>query len=458
MQLPLEFQKNMQTLLQEEYPDYLNSLEHEHFYGLRVNTAKISVADFLKISPFELKPIAWCADGFYYDGKKERPAKHPYYYAGLYYLQEPSAMLPAEVLDINDNDLILDGCAAPGGKSHQLLSKMSENAYLLSNDISISRCQPLSKNLRLTGRDNYAVISEDLTRLAEKMSGAFDKILLDAPCSGEGMFRKDKDLIKNWQERGNDYYSKIQQELVLCAWKMLKEGGKMVYSTCTFSPQEDEKIIRYMLEHCDDLHLLPLKKCAGFAYGKDKGLENCVKLFPHRIDGEGHFVALMQKGERRQIDSERKMVEAIVPEELLPLFLRIKRNWYNGKFQTVKVVNHNTGQKEEKIYFVKDTKLNMKKIRVVNNGLYLGIIKNKRFEPSNALALALKMDEFANVVNLAADDARVIKYLKGDTIELKDFAVENGYVLVGVDGFSLGFGKVNNGILKNKYEVGYRWQ
>ncbi|MDO4378644.1 MAG: NOL1/NOP2/sun family putative RNA methylase [Erysipelotrichia bacterium] len=355
MQLPLEFQKNMQALLQEEYYDYLKALEQEHFYGLRVNTAKISVQDFLRISPFELKPIKWCSSGFYYDGKKDRPAKHPYYYAGLYYLQEPSAMLPAEILDIDDNDLILDGCAAPGGKSHQLLSKMSENAFLLSNDISISRCQPLSKNLRLTGRDNYAVISENLIQLAEKMKGVFDKILLDAPCSGEGMFRKDNDLIKSWQGRGNDYYQKIQKELVSGAWKMLKEGGEMVYSTCTFSPQEDEEIIQYMLDNCDDLHLLPIKKCAGFVSGKGYDLENCVKLFPHRIKGEGHFVALMRKGEKRQINNEQKTYDAAVPEELFPFFSLIKRNWYNGKFQTVRVTNHNTGQRDDKIYFIKDT-------------------------------------------------------------------------------------------------------
>ena len=163
MALPEKFLKNMQEILSaENYQNYLDSFLCDRYYGLRVNTSKISVEDFLKISPFELKPVSWCKEGFYYDGKKERPAKHPYYYAGLYYLQEPSAMYPASILDIKENEIVLDGCAAPGGKSSQLLAKMPDSSYLISNDISPSRCMGLLKNLTLTGRDNYCVISTDL--------------------------------------------------------------------------------------------------------------------------------------------------------------------------------------------------------------------------------------------------------------------------------------------------------
>lgn len=452
MQLPLEYQKNMSELLKDEYDDYLSTFKQNHYYGLRINTHKISVDDFLKISPFELKPIDWCSSGFYFDGDKYRPAKHPYYYAGLYYLQEPSAMLPAEVLDVDDNDIILDGCAAPGGKSSQLLAKMNENAFLLSNDISPSRCKALSKNLRLTGCDNYRIISENLIDLSNKYENTFDKILLDAPCSGEGMFRKDESLIKSWQEKGNDYYQNIQKEIVLAAIKMLKQGGKIVYSTCTFSPKEDENIIEFMLDSCADLHLLPIKKSIGFTCGINERTTNCVKLFPHKILGEGHFVALLQKGEKISQLTEEKNVEADIPQQLKNFFDLIDKKWINGTFEFFKSKNEDI-----RVYFVKNN-INSDKIRTIDSGLYLGNIKGNRFEPSNALALSLKKEQFKNVIDFDINDIRVIKYLKGDTIEIGINNYGNDYVLVCTNGYSLGFAKANGSTLKNKYEVNYRWQ
>lgn len=448
MNLPIQYQENMKELLKDEYDDYLSSLDKKHYSGLRVNTHKISVEDFLKISPFELIKVEWCKTGFYYDSEKYQPAKHPYYYAGLYYLQEPSAMLPAEVLDIEENDIIFDGCAAPGGKSSQLLAKASEDCYLVSNDISVSRCYPLNKNLQMTGRDNYCVISSDITKLADRFEKSFDKILLDAPCSGEGMFRKDPSLIKSWQERGNDYYQVIQKDIALSALKMLKTGGKMVYSTCTFSLSEDEKIIEYLLDNCPELKVLPIEKCAGFVSGYSERTKNSVKLFPHRINGEGHFVCLLQKGEKNEKSISIKKKEVLPPKELNEFFSQVSKKWFNGTFKRF----------DDRYYFCKESSLNFDKVRTISSGLYLGYLKKGRFEPSNALALALKKEEFDNVIDLNIKDDRVIKYLKGETIEVKDFELKDDYCLVCVDNYPLGFGKVNKGILKNKYEVNYRWQ
>ncbi len=448
MNLPDLYQENMKELLKDDYDEYLSSLDKKHYSGLRVNTHKISIEDFLKISPFELTKVEWCKTGFYYESEKYQPAKHPYYYAGLYYLQEPSAMLPAEVLDIEDNDVIFDGCAAPGGKSSQLLAKASEDCLLVSNDISVSRCYPLNKNLQMTGRDNYCVISSDITKLAERFENSFDKILLDAPCSGEGMFRKDPSLIKSWQERGNEYYQKIQKDIALSALKMLKTGGKMVYSTCTFSLSEDEKIIEYLLDNCPELKAIPIEKHTGFVSGYNERTKNCVKLFPHKVKGEGHFVCLLQKGEKLEKNSSIGKREVLPPKELGEFFRLINKKWFNGSFKKF----------DDRYYFCKDSSLDFDKVRTISSGLYLGCLKKDRFEPSNALALALKKEEFVNVIDLNSDDSRVIKYLKGETIEAKDFELKDDYCLICVSGHPLGFAKVNKGILKNKYEVNYRWQ
>ena len=240
-ELPQKHLSEMKELLQDEYDDYLASFENKRVYGLRINTSKISVRDFLKINPFHLERIPWTDDGFYYD-EEDRPAKHPYYFAGLYYLQEPSAMLPAEVLPVEENDLVLDCCAAPGGKSSKLANKLNNTGVLIANDISASRAQVLLKTLESQGIRNAYVMAEDITKI-ERFKECFDKILIDAPCSGEGMFRKESELISSWEERKSDYYSPIQKQLILKGVEMLKSGGKLVYSTCTFSPEEDEEII-----------------------------------------------------------------------------------------------------------------------------------------------------------------------------------------------------------------------
>ena len=451
MALPEKFLKNMQEILSaENYQNYLDSFLCDRYYGLRVNTSKISVEDFLKISPFELKPVSWCKEGFYYDGKKERPAKHPYYYAGLYYLQEPSAMYPASILDVKENEIVLDGCAAPGGKSSQLLAKMPDSSYLVSNDISTSRCMGLLKNLTLTGRDNYCVISTDLVELSKKVQNCFDKILLDAPCSGEGMFRKDPALINQWYPEINDFYQQKQKQIIQAALRMLKPTGQIVYSTCTFSKMEDEDIVEFAIDSDSNLQLEKIEKFDGFCDGLNEKTKNCARLYPFSIDGEGHFTALLtrlgsSKTQSFELNNGHKydIIESI--KEFLSL---VNKGWANGYFKRI----------NDKIYYIKNQFEDFSKVRTISSGLMVGTMKNNRFEPSTALALSLKMNQFANVLNLKSDDIRTIKYLKGETINIAQEKLDDGYVLVCVDGYSLGFGKNSGGVLKNKYEVNYRWQ
>lgn len=431
MMLPEKYLNKMKELLNDEYSEYEDSFNSPSYHGLRVNTLKISVEEFKKTFPFKIEEIPWTTDGFYYEDEKVN--KHPYYYAGLYYLQEPSAMLPAEVLPIDENDIVLDTCAAPGGKSTKLLTKLNNTGILVSNDISSSRQLATLRNLERFGGKNYFVISEDISKLENKYSQCFDKILVDAPCSGEGMFRKDPSLIKSWKEKGPNYYSSVQKKIVNSAMNLLKDGGLLVYSTCTFDKKEDEEIIEYILNNFD-AEVMPIKQFDGFVSN-----EYGTKLFPHRIKGEGHFVSLIKKhGEKT---SNRLSSTCLKPEYLNS----IKIDFKNGNF---KVINNG-------LYFMPD--FDTSSIRVLRSGLLLGELKKEKFEPSQQLALALKESEFDKVINLDVDDQRIIKYLKGETVNLSEFNFD-GYVLICVNHFPIGFGKITKGLFKNKIDKGWIYQ
>ncbi|MBR3600218.1 MAG: RsmB/NOP family class I SAM-dependent RNA methyltransferase, partial [Lachnospiraceae bacterium] len=247
MELPRLFEDNMIQLLGQEYETYKQCLDKPMYHGIRINTMKISVEDFLKINPFHLKPVPWCENGFYYDETIDKPSKHPYYHTGLYYIQEPSAMTPANVIPIEMGDRVLDICAAPGGKSTELAAKLDGTGVLVSNDISASRAKALLKNLEVFGATNALIISEAPYKLSERFAGYFDKILIDAPCSGEGMFRKSSSMITAWENNGNQLFSDLQISILKEVVKMLKPGGKILYSTCTFAPLENEKSVEYLL-------------------------------------------------------------------------------------------------------------------------------------------------------------------------------------------------------------------
>ena len=296
MQLPEKFQNSMIELLGESgYEQYLSSFQSERIYGLRVNTSKISVEDFVKICPFEITPVPWIPNGFYYSSEVN-PAKHPYYFAGLYYLQEPSAMTPACVLPVNKGDKVLDLCAAPGGKTTELGARLRGSGLLVSNDISASRAKALLKNIEVFGIPNVLLTCEYPQKLEEVFTGFFDKILVDAPCSGEGMFRKDNKLIKSWESKGPDEYAPLQRSILDSAANMLKDGGMILYSTCTFSRIEDEDNVKGFLSSHPEFSLERIFDYEGFVRGF--GMEEAIRLFPHRLKGEGHFVALMRSEER----------------------------------------------------------------------------------------------------------------------------------------------------------------
>lgn len=460
MNLPIAFEKKMKALLGEEYEAYLRCYEEPRHYGLRVNTKKISVEEFLKIAPWPLTPVPWISNGFYYDGSIYQPAKHPYYYAGLYYLQEPSAMTPASRLPVEPGDKVLDVCAAPGGKATELGARLGGEGVLVANDISNSRARGLLKNLELFGIGNMLVISEEPGKLIEFLPEYFDKILIDAPCSGEGMFRKEKKMVKAWEEHGPEFFARLQRSIITQAAAMLKPGGMLLYSTCTFDPLENEQTIEYLLEKFPQFIICDMEGYEGFAQGRPEEtktgiqeMNKTVRIFPHKMQGEGHYLALLKKcGNEKASEKKFSMQKPLkkLPEELEIFFRDVL--WEPDR--------RRLDIRDERVYYMPEELPELKGIRFLRSGLLLGELKKKRFEPSQALAMCLSQETYKKILNFSVQDERVIKYLKGETLDVEDLTgrKEKGWYLVCVDGYPLGFGKLANQTLKNKYLPGWRLQ
>ncbi len=461
MELPIAFEEKMKTMLGPDYENYLASFECEPFQGLRVNTSKISVEDFLAISPYELKPVPWCPNGFYYE-KTEKPAKHPFYFAGLYYIQEPSAMTTASLLPIEEGDIVLDLCAAPGGKSTELAAKLNGTGLLITNDISNSRAKALLKNIEVFGVGNSLVTSEPPNELAKRFPAFFDKILIDAPCSGEGMFRKQSNMTKAWESNGVDLFVGLQRSILKEAVTMLKPGGTIIYSTCTFSKEENEQSIEYLLSLDASLYIEELPMIDGFDEGHpewgntgNEELKKCRRLWPHKIEGEGHFVAMVRK---RVSDDNMKMIsssEYVFSKEKLSAEAKDFIQSLDYPFDMSRI-----DVQKERVFYIPKQMPYVKGLRILRCGLYMGDMKKNRFEPSQSLAMFLKSNEYPNTIQLPVDDERVVKYLKGETIELKEEEeqlTKDGMCLICVEAYPLGFGKLNRGTVKNKYLPGWRW-
>ena len=314
------------------------------------------------------------------------------------------------------------------------------------------RYRALLKNVEVFGVPNLCVLNEDPVGIASRFSGFFDKVLIDAPCSGEGMFRKDNKLIKAWEKNGPEFYSQIQKNIILAGADMLKPGGKLLYSTCTFSKLEDEDSVIHLLTNRPDMHLIDIKPYEGFCHGfdTDEGyhLEKAVRIFPHKMSGEGHFVALFEKDGEDYTSSKRPVSgKTKLPVELKD-FMDNTTFEYDPAYINIR---------DTRVYLTSPYMAEERGLRIIRNGLLLGELKKNRFEPSQAFAMALTRNQFNNCLDLPVSDDRVIRYLKGETIDIDDFNVKSGWTLVCVDGYPLGWGKNANGQLKNKYLAGWRW-
>lgn len=451
MKLPVAFEEKMKRLLKDEYEAYLASYKLPKYQGLRVNTLKLSLEEWEKINPFtSLKTVPWCKEGFYYDAH-EKPGKHPYYFAGLYYIQEPSAMSPGAYLPIEPGDRVLDMCAAPGGKSTQLAARMKQEGVLVSNDISASRVKALLKNLENFGNRNGIVTSETSEKLASKWPGYFDKILIDAPCSGEGMFRKNESATKSWEAYGVQHCANLQRTILEDAVTLLKSDGMILYSTCTFSPEENEGMIDEFLKKHPDFKVVPLTPVGGIMHGRpdfidaDPQLEGALRLWPHHLEGEGHFVCLLQRtgGEAGKCPGYGKQKRLKDYPDALAFMEQ-----YTHLSADMPVT-----EISGKLYSIPEDAPDLKGVRVIRGGLLLGELKNKRFEPSHVLTLAYPKEMFKQTIEWSLQDEAIMRYLKGETI-LCDRP--KGYYVVCVDGYPLGWVKAQNGMLKNQYPASWR--
>lgn len=454
--LPEEFKLRMQKMLGEEYPAFIQSYEKEKYQSLRLNPLKTEKENFLANSPFALSPVPWAENGYYY-GKEDQPGKHPYHEAGVYYIQEPSAMAPAEYLEVKPGDKVLDLCAAPGGKSTQIGAALRGEGLLLCNEIHPARAKILSENIERMGIRNALVTNETPQKLSEHFVEYFDRILVDAPCSGEGMFRKNEDACKEWSLSNVELCAKRQDEILECAASMLRPGGRLVYSTCTFAPDENEgSISRFLLKH-PEFFILEAEKKAGMESGAAdwlddpaEGIEKTIRLWPHKLKGEGHYLAVLQKeGDavpeyngycKNGVQAGLKEKDCRECMEFIEEFLRVKPQGILLSFG-------------DQIYLAPRDMPSIKGLKVLRPGLHLGTQKKNRFEPSHALALALKPQEVRYHLDLSGEGKEVFAYLNGQTL---NYEGEKGWYLICVDGYSIGWGKMAGGIMKNHYPKGLR--
>lgn len=459
MNLPIEFENKMKAFLGNEWDDFLYSYDNNRFQALRFNTLKVQspeermrILKTLKISSD--KKVSWANEAYYFD-ENVRPGKHPYHEMGLYYIQEPSAMSAAALLAPKPGMRVLDLCAAPGGKSTQLATYLGDSGLLVSNEINTQRSRILSQNIERMGIKNAIVTNEDSFVLASHFPGFFNAIQVDAPCSGEGMFRKLPEAIEQWSMENVAICAARQKEILDNAAVMLKPGGTIVYSTCTFSREENEDVIECFLERHPDFTL-----------------EEMERFWPHKVDGEGHFVAkLVRRGcvdtdlkadrkTKKNKNSKNRKNEtkpALTKENMKLLSEFLDETISEDMAAWIK--NSRLVMFGEQLYRLPDMEVDIKGLKVQRAGLHIGEFKKQRFEPSHSLALALKISEAKNVVKLTCDNPQTIGFFNGQSVMLSDEQAaecKKGWALVCVDGYPAGWGKVNGAQVKNHYPKGLR--
>lgn len=438
----------------EEAEAFLQTYQMRYASGLRVNLLKISPQLLAVRTGFHLKPIPFCPSGFYY-APDEEPGKHPFHQAGLYYIQEPSAMYAAEVVHARPGERVLDLCAAPGSKSTQLAVSMGNRGLLVANEVYPKRAKVLSENIERLGITNCLVTNETPERLAHYFPGYFDKILVDAPCSGEGMFRKHPEAAQYWSEEHVAHCAHLQRQILETACRMLRAGGILVYSTCTFSPEENEQVVDWLITTHPDLELVPVDKTDGISSGRPQWsasgrqeLQLTARLWPHRLAGEGHFIAKMRKKAPDRPVKTKKMPP--LKASRLHDYRLFEQDTLTEKLQGVFYFQGN------QLYLLPDDYPDFANLRVLRAGLHLGEQKKNRFEPNHALALALPSDRFRRrfPLRLEADEWR--HYLNGATLPAP--SAERGWTIVTVEGYPIGWGKSAGGTLKNNYPKGLRYK
>ncbi len=446
--LPTEYAKRMKAILGEEYDEYERSLSLPNVRAFRVNTDKITLADFAKINTLSNEKIPYVENGYYLE--YEGIGNHPYHHAGMIYVQEPAAMAPAECIDIKPDWKILDMCASPGGKSTQLKNKLGENGVLVSNEIIPSRCKILTGNIERLGLKNCVTTCMDTGRLAKTFPKTFDMIMVDAPCSGEGMFRKDENAKDEWSIENVKKCALRSAEILENAVLLLKDGGYIVYATCTFSLEENEMLIDSFLRSHPDFEILPVRDAVRenssdgifFEGCETRNIDYARRFYPHKNRGEGQFMALLHNkneaiGQFRQPAGSNQKIDKIITDFLDSTLTSYKAEnvtMYNGK----------------PVYFTPDFPVTDGTAFAC--GVTIGELRKNYIQPHHQFFMALG-NEFQRKIVLAADSEELRRYLHGEEISAD---CENGWAVVMVDGCSVGGAKVVSGTAKNHYPKGLR--
>ena len=427
--LPQEFLNRMERQLGSEYPDFLASLERPRAVALRFNPLKGDAPEM----EFTAAPVPWEPRGFYYD-PAARPGLHPYHEAGVYYLQEASAMAPVSLLDPQPGERVCDLCAAPGGKTTQIAGRMLGEGFLLCNEINPKRAKILSRNIERMGVPNALVTNEHPQRLADRFPNFFDRVLVDAPCSGEGMFRKEEAAVTDWSQETVEMCARRQAEILHSGASMVRPGGRLVYSTCTFAPEEDEWAVEAFLESHPEFTLEAVEN-PWF----DSPAPGMYRMWPHKLLGEGHFAAVLRKSGANDDIPDAPKGEKL-PKEWLDFAKDLDIRLPEGKALTF-------GQS---LYWTPAEMPDLNRLKVLRPGLELGIAKKGRFEPAHALALWL--NSCSRIQDLAPDSKEAADYLHGDVVP----SAQKGWCLVTVGGYSIGWSKGDGNVLKNHYPKGLR--
>ena len=446
--LPIEFKERMKCLLGDEFEDYKKSLKGPPVKGFRVNTEKISLDEFEKINIFGKKKIPYVDNGFYLE--YEKVGNHPYHHAGMIYVQEPAAMAPAECVEINENWKVLDMCAAPGGKSTQIKNKLGKKGVLVSNEIISSRCKILAGNIERLGLKNTVTTCMDTARLAKTFPKTFDMIMVDAPCSGEGMFRKEEIAISEWSVENVEKCALRQTEILENAVCCLKEGGYIVYATCTFSLEENETQIDKFLQNHPDFEIVPVtarvqKNTADgiiFDGCKCENMNFARRCYPHKNRGEGQFMAVLHNKNEAHHDFAHTKKKEIKIDKVITDFLESTLTDYN--IEDLQIYNLNP------VFFTPNFEIS--KGTAFSCGVTVGEVKKNYILPHHQFFMAMG-NKFKRKIELSPDSEEIKKYLHGEEISV---SCENGWAAVLVNGCTIGGAKVVNGTAKNHYPKGLR--
>lgn len=466
-EIPKSYLERMRLWLGDEFESFLSAYQQEPIAGLRVNTLKISAEEFQRLSPFQLQPIEWCAEGFIISSEG-KPGKHAYHSAGLYYLQEPSAMAAVELLDPQPGERILDLAAAPGGKATQIASRMENRGLFVANEIHPRRVWELAQNLERWGTKNTIILNESPQRLADHWGAYFDRVLLDAPCSGEGLFRRSEPARLEWSLESVQACALRQSGLLPQAARLVRPGGRLVYATCTFSLEENEQVIWNFLKDHPEFELVEAKSFSSFDQGwwnflpdlpdhfSPKGV---YRLLPHRLAGEGHCIAVLRRrtgGEWIELSPYRVNP---LPKAVSGWLQEMLKQTINIDFDGLRL-----SLEGKSIYHIPPGISHLHGLRCIRPGWMIGEVKKDRVEPTHALALGLKGEEIQRTLSFPADSPVLTAYLRGESLRSESLSQDQihiteqeGWLGICVDRFPLGWARTSRKVIKNAYPRGLRW-